>query len=188
MKTIHFVTSNPGKVEILNNILKELNLNDIKIEMINYDSPEYKHDGKIETVALESAKHCASKFNKEIITTDVGLFIEALNEFPGINTAFTLDRIGTKGLIELMKDKENRNAKFKAALAYCAPNKEAKSFTIETDLIISKEEKGDKGFGFDPIAIPKGHNQTFAENTKLRDELIGYKQAFIKFIKWYQNV
>lgn len=186
MKKIYYVTSNPGKAEILNSIVKDLNPN-LKIEQHDYDYPEYKHDDKIETVALEGAKHCAEKLQKEIIVTDAGLFIEELNGFPGINTAFVLKRIGIDGILKLMHGKENRNAKFKVALAYCAPGKKPELFYAETPLVIAEEARGEKGFGFDPIMIPVGFDETLSENIEIRDKVLGYRPAFEKFIRWYNE-
>lgn len=187
LKTIHFVTSNPGKIEILNNILKELNLNNLKIEMLEYDAPEDKNDEKVETIAGLEAKHCAEKFQKQVITTDGALYIEALNGFPGINTAFTLKRIRTKGLLKLMHGEENRKAYYKVATAYCKPGQEPKIFVSQTDLIVANKKKGDWGFGFDPILIPIGHNKTLAEDTDTRDKVLPYRKNFIEFLRWYNE-
>lgn len=187
MRKVYFVTSNPGKVGIMKGMLSELDVKDVKIEMLDYDAPEDKSDGKVETIASLCAKHCAEKFNKEILTTDGGLFIEALGGFPGVNIGDVLRSKGAKYLLELMKGKENRKAYYKVATAYCAPGDEPKIFVSKGDLIITTEKRGKGGYGFDSIVIPVGYEQTFAENLEVRDKVLCYRPNFINFLKWYNE-
>lgn len=185
MKTIYFVTSNPGKVEIMNSILNDIDIKDIKIEMFDYDSPEDKSSGNIGLIASLCAKHCADKFGKEILTTDGGLFIEGLKGFPGVNTGFTLRRVGIEGILKLMQGVENKKAYYEVATAYCSPWQEPKVFVHRTDFTVIDEKRGENGFGFDPILIPIGYEKTLAEDISVRDKVLGYRPNFINFLKWY---
>lgn len=92
MKTLYLVTSNPWKVESFSNILKKHDL-PVSIEMLNGEYVENKDLGTTEGVVLDGAKMCAEKYQKPVLVQDTGLFIEALNWFPGVNTKFFLDRI-----------------------------------------------------------------------------------------------
>ena len=186
MQTIHYVTTNKGKVEILNNIIKDIETK-IKFEILDYDYPEDKSDDTVETVALEGAEYCANKFNKEVIVTDTGLFIRPLNGFPGVNTAFTLKRIGKEGIIKLMEDMDKREAEVKVALAYCRPNYKPELFLTVVKGSISTEIRGTLGFGFDPVFVPEGYAKTFGEDPELRDRLMGYRNSIVKFVEWYDK-
>lgn len=186
MRTIYYVTTNKGKVEILNNIMKDSKTR-IRFEIIDYDYPEDKSDDSVETVALKGAELCANKFDKEVIVTDTGIFIDALKGFPGVNTAFTIKRIGKEGLIKLMEGVDNRQAEIKVALAYCKPGSKPELFLTVVKGSISEEVRGNLGFGFDPIFIPKGYTKTFGEDTQLRDRLMGYRNSITKFVEWYSK-
>ena len=186
MKTIYLVTSNPGKVESLNNILKEIN-GDFRIEILRAEYPEDKSEGTTQRVVLSGAKWCAKKYNKPVLVTDAGIFIKALNGFPGVNTKFTLSRIGNEGILKLMEDKENREVEWILSLGYCEPGGEPVEFTSSIRGSISKTIRGNKGFGFDPIFIPEGYNVTFGENPELRDSIGPFRDLILKFINWYRK-
>ncbi len=185
MKTLHFVTQNPGKFESTKNVLGKLT-KDIDIEQLDYDYPEDKSDNSVKTVALNGAKHCADKFNKEVITSDVGIFIEALEGFPGINTAVNLKAIGIKGIMDMMKEETNRVVYWKAAIGYCKPGQEPVAFEAQVKGTIPEQPRGEGGFGWDSIFIPEGYNITQAEDPTLRDKnspLIPCLKQLIEFIK-----
>lgn len=184
MKKIYLVTSNPGKVESFRNILQKMNL-DFEVEMLNAEYPEDKSDETTQGVALMSAKYCAEKYEKPVLTTDVGIFIKALNGFPGVNTKFTLKRIGNEGILKLMEGKDDREVDWILSLGYCEPRKKAREFTAITKGRISEAQKGEKGFGFDPIFIPKGYDKTFAEDIELRDAVSPFNEAIKNFAEWY---
>ena len=159
-RTLYFITSNKGKVKEA----KE-KFSDIKIDIIqrNLGYPEIQAD-TLEEVALFGVEHVKKKFNYPFILEDAGLFINVLNGFPGVYSAYVYHKIGCSGILRLMKDfNDNRNATFKSTYAYFVPDKKPIIFTGECHGIISKKEIGNLGFGFDPIFIPNGELRTFAE-------------------------
>lgn len=186
MITIYFVTSNPGKVESIKNILKEINLG-LDVQMLKAEYPEDKDEGTTAHVALMGAKYCAEKYQKPVLVTDAGIFIKALKGFPGVNTKFAHVRIGNEGILKLMEGKEDREVEWILSLGYCEPGKDPVEFTSSLKGHISNQEKGDQGFGFDPILIPEGYTETFAEKPALRDEIGPFKESLLKFAKWYKN-
>lgn len=188
MNKIYLVTSNPGKVESFNNILRKLSLG-FEVEMLNEEYPEDKTEETTQGVALAGAKYCAEKYQKPVLVTDVGLFIEKLNGFPGVNTKFTLRRIGNEGILKLLEGETNRNADWILSLGYCEPQGEPIEFTAVTKGTISETQRGTgpRGFGFDPCFIPEGYDVTFAEDTELRDRVSPFNEAIKKFVEWYKN-
>ena len=101
-------------------------------------------------------------FKKPVLVEDAGLFIEALNGFPGPYSSYVYKTIGVNGILKLMEGVDNRRAYFMsvAAIVY------EPFFIIETarvEGVITKEPRGSGGFGFDPIFVPRGSKKTFAE-------------------------
>ena len=186
METIYLVTSNPKKIEAINNTLKGINL-DLKIEMIKDEYPEYKEEGTTKGVVLAGAKWCAEKHKKPIVVTDAGLFIKELNGFPGVNTKFSLARIGNEGILRLMEEKNNKEAEWILSIGYCEPGGETIEFTASRKGKISETIRGDKGFGFDPIFMLDGYSETFGENPAIRDSNSPFGEVIIKFAEWYKN-
>src|SRR3989338_7635980 len=155
---INLITSNKGKVKELKAYLEP----EIKINHIKKEYRELRSDNP-EEIAKESAKRLAEELKIPVVVEDSGLFIEALNGFPGTCSAYIYKRIGLEGILKLMEGIKNRNATYKSAVAYCEPNKEPISFLGEEKLTITTEIKGTFGFGHDPIVIPEGYTQTFGE-------------------------
>jgi len=99
------------------------------------------------------------------LADDSGLFVEELNGAPGVlssryevNDEKRIERV----LKELGKAK-NRKAWFRAVFVYYYDIKKYKIFEGEIEGRIACEPRGEWGFGYDPIFIPKGYKKTFAE-------------------------
>ncbi len=186
METIYLITSNPGKVESINNTLDGMNL-DLKIEMLNAEYPEDKEEGTTRGVVLAGAKWCAEKYKKPVMVTDVGLFIKKLKGFPGINTKFALERIGNRGILKLMEEKTDRQADWILSIGYCRPGGNPVEFTALRKGRITESERGDRGFGFDSIFVLDSYSETFGENPTIRDSRGPFKEVIIKFADWYKT-
>jgi XTP/dITP diphosphohydrolase len=155
---LNFVTSNPSKVKVFRQILEP----EIKVNHIKLSYPELRSDNP-EEIARTSAEMLAKKLKKAIIVEDSGLFIKALNDFPGTCSAYVHKRIGLKGIIKLMEGVKDRQGTYKSAVAYCEPSKKAISFLGEEKGNVAENIRGSYGFGHDPIFIPKGSNKTYGE-------------------------
>src|SRR3989344_4409602 len=155
---INFATHNENKVREFREILEP----SVKVNHIEMSYPEMRSD-EPEEIARMSAEMLANKLKKTVVVEDSGLFIEALNEFPGTCSAYIHKRIGLEGIIKLMKGIKNRNCTYKSAVAYCEPNKKPISFLGEEKGTIAKNVRGNFGFGYDPIFIPEGSKKTYGE-------------------------
>ena len=156
--TINFVTSNLGKVKEFRQILEP----EIKVNHIQLSYPEIRSEDS-EEIAGHSAKDLAEKFKKNIVVEDSGLFIKALNDFPGTYSATIHKKIGLDGIIKLMNGVKDRNCEYKSAVAYCEPGKNPISFLGIEKGKIAESMKGNFGFGHDPIFIPEGSNKSYGE-------------------------
>ena len=155
---INLVTSNPGKVKELKTYLEP----NIKISHIEMEYRELRSDNP-EEIAKESAQRLANELKKPVVVEDSGLFIKALNDFPGTCSSYIHKRIGLKGILKLMEGIKDRECTYKSAIAYCEPGKKPISFLGEEKGSIAKEIKGSHGFGHDPIFIPEKSNKTYGE-------------------------
>ena len=153
MKEILIATNNSGKVKEIEEILSEyklLTLKDLDLKI------EVKEDGKtFEENSLKKAKEISEKTNLPCIADDSGLCIDALDGFPGVYTARYIGGEKTKKkrnleLIEKLKDKENKTARFICVATFYYKGKKK----IEKGEIIGKiadYPRGENGFGFDEI-------------------------------------
>lgn len=161
---INLITTNMGKVKEFKSILEPT----IKVNHTDYDYLELRSDDP-EEIARLAAKHVAEHMNKTVVVDDSGMFIKALGDFPGTCSAYVHKRIGLKGILKLMEDKEDRTAHYRCAIGYCEPGKEPVSFLGEEKGTLAKEERGTYGFGHDPIFIPENKKNTYAELENYKD-------------------
>ena len=158
MIRINLVTGNPVKLREFRQILEP----QVKINHIGVSFPELRSDDNKE-IARMSAKMISKKLNKAVVVEDSGLFIKALNDFPGTCSAYIHKRIGLRGIIKLMKGIEDRRCTYKSAVAYCEPGKKPISFVGEENGIVAEGIRGAYGFGHDPIFIPENFKKTYGE-------------------------
>jgi XTP/dITP diphosphohydrolase len=127
-----------------------------------------------------------------IFVEDAGLFIDALNGFPGPYAAYVYKTIHNNGVLKLMEEEKNRKAVFQSVIAFCSKETptpvsffgESKGEITQTQRI----EAGKSGFGFDPIFKPEGSKKTFAEMTITEKNVYSHRaNAIHKFAKWYQT-
>ena len=189
MKKILIGTHNKGKFrEIAYLISKKYK----KISPISLKIKSPKETGKS---FISNSKLKANFFSKyvdyPVISDDSGLCIKALENKPGIYSARLAKKHGSflkamKFILKKMKKKKDRSATFVCSLSFKKKNK--KTFTIEGKLKgkISTKIIGKKGFGYDPIFIPKGEKITFGQMNKLKK--ISMDHRFIAFKKLKKKI
>ena len=156
---ITYVTGNQFKIALAQKILNPLG---VEVLQKKIDCPEIQNND-IREVSKFSAKYAANELKCPVIKNDSGLIIDALKGFPGPYTSYIEHTITEDGIIKLLNGVENRDAYFLEIISYCEPNQEPVSFESKTLGTISKNKKGDFGWSFDKIFIPKGETRTLAE-------------------------
>jgi XTP/dITP diphosphohydrolase len=177
------VTSNPGKAREFENIFSEYKLS-FRIEPIK--TPEIQAMD-LRIIAEESAIYAYDILREPVLVEDAGLFINALNGFPGPFSSYAYKTIGIKGMLKLMENVEDRRARFLSVIAFYTPMiGGVKIFTGEVEGYIAMEPRGSGGFGFDPIFIPaEGDGRTFAEQSiEEKNKLSHRARAAKKFAEW----
>jgi XTP/dITP diphosphohydrolase len=187
-RVVFFATGNVHKFNEARSILTEL---DVAVGMLRVKDTEIQSDSLVE-IAQASALDAFKRCRLPVIVEDAGLFVNALNGFPGPYAAYAYKTIGNKGLLKLVKSVEDRKAVFQSAIAYCNSETEAPVvFEGEATGKITNEERvgnGKSGFGFDPIFQPSGSAKTFAEMTPEEKNGFSHRaKAVRKFAEWYKK-
>jgi XTP/dITP diphosphohydrolase len=180
---IFLVTSNEHKAKDVLEISKDFG---IKLDWIRFDVPEIQGTD-IEKIAREKAEFCSKRLKKNVIVADAGLFIDALNGFPGTMIKWVLETIGNDGILKLMEGAKNRRARFVEAIGFCKFRSKPKSFLGITYGEITHRKFGKKGFGFDPIFKPIGYNKTYGQDPELRLKTTPLREAFKKFVEFVKK-
>lgn len=168
---IVFATNNSHKLEEIRQILGEsievLSLADINC---HEDIPETAPT--IEGNAMMKARYVYDKYGTPCFADDTGLEVEALDGAPGVYSARYAGGEGHDSeanmhkLLHELEGKENRRAQFRTVIALIE-QKDGKpvahTFEGKIEGHISDEKRGTSGFGYDPIFVPEGYEQSFAE-------------------------
>ena len=93
--------------------------------------------------------------NDALLVEDSGLFIESLDGFPGVYSAYVLDKIGCEGILKIM-NKNVRKASFQASARFWDGQKVHKGSGICPGKIVVSI-RGNFGFGYDPIFVPSDY-------------------------------
>lgn len=166
MDKIVFATNNEHKLREIRAILHDetevLSLSDIGCHT---DIPETADT--LEGNALIKAHYVYDNYGYDCFADDTGLEVEALDGKPGVRTArYAGDdqdsQANMRKLLHEMKGKDNRNARFRTAIALILDGEEH-LFSGEVRGTITTEPMGDKGFGYDPVFIPEDTGKTFAQ-------------------------
>ena len=173
---LFFVSSNIHKYQEAKIILTSFG---IKLGFFKFNLEEIQSNS-LNHIASKKAQDAFSKLKKPVIIEDDGLFIDSLDGFPGAYSSYVFKTIGNKGILDLLKN--NRKAKFISIITYC-DEKILQSFNAKLYGTISQSQKG-KGWGYDPIFMPKNSKKTFAEMNN-KNKLSHRYKALKKFSSWY---
>ena len=161
-----FATNNRHKLDevraIVGDRVEVLSLNDIDC-----------HDEIPETAdtlqgnALIKARYIYEKYGVDCFADDTGLEVEALDGAPGVYSARYAGEecdpeANMRKLLHNLTGKSNRNAQFRTVIALIVKGEEM-LFNGIVKGTIATEKKGDSGFGYDPVFIPEGHSESFAQ-------------------------
>lgn len=194
MKTIVLATRNAGKARefqaLFQAILGSSDYTVLSASEAGYDN-EPKETGKtFRENALIKASAVAAHVPHPVLADDSGLEVEALNGAPGIYSARyarsnAKDENNRHKLLSVMRGQTNRRAQFTCVLCYLEPGGEPQFFEGRCVGVITTEERGAKGFGYDPVFIPEGETRTFAEMPPEEKNPLSHRgKAMVPFLKW----
>ncbi|SMO77150.1 RdgB/HAM1 family non-canonical purine NTP pyrophosphatase [Gracilimonas mengyeensis] len=192
LEKLVIASQNPHKIEELQQLL-----NPMGIEVLStQDFPELEEvvedKETLEGNALKKARYVAEATGLPALSDDTGLEVEALDGAPGVYSA----RYAGEGasyqdnvdkLLKELGGVANRAAQFRTVAALVKGEHE---FTFEGVCKgeILKEERGDKGFGYDPVFKPEGYQETFAElSSAIKNEISHRGRAIQKFVEFLKS-
>ena len=189
MKKILIGTHNNGKFKEIAYLLpkkyKKISPKLLKIPSPNETGLSFSSNSKLKA-------NFFSKFvNFSVISDDSGLCVKALNNKPGIHSARLAKKKGgffkaMKYILRKIKNKRDRSAVFVCSLSYKYPNGRLVNVVGKVRGSISEKILGKKGFGYDPIFIPKNHTKTFGQINKMIK--INSDHRYIAFMKLKKKV
>jgi len=157
---------------------------EINLTLFKTELEEIQSDS-LAQIATRKARDAYTKVQKPVIIEDDGLFIDSLDGFPGPYSSYAYDTIGNKGIVKLLENKEVRDAKFVAIIAYCNSMDIVHLFESSIPGKISNIiEEG--GWGYDPIFIPNGESKTYA-NVSDKDKFSHRAASLRKFANWFTH-
>ena len=187
-----FATNNAHKLEevtaILGNRIELLSLKDINCHT---DIPETADT--LEGNALLKAQYIQENYQMDCFADDTGLEVEALNGEPGVYSArYAGDGHNAEAnmlkLLHAMEGIENRKAQFRTVFTLIIDGKEHLFEGVIKGEII-KTRRGNSGFGYDPVFVPEGYSQTFAEmGNELKNKISHRAIATNKLCKFLNSI
>lgn len=166
-RSLVFATGNQHKLEEVQGLLgKDFALSCLKDVGITQDIPETAFT--LQENALQKAQYVFQHCKCACFADDTGLEIDALNGEPGVFSARYAgpqkDSVANMQLVlEKLKGIEQRIARFRTVIAYIDADGNEFLFEGKVEGKIIDTPIGVKGFGYDPIFVPEGFDETFAE-------------------------
>jgi XTP/dITP diphosphohydrolase len=172
---ICFVTGNENKLKEAEAILGR------KLARIDLDLEEIQ-DIEQDRIIRHKAKSAYEEIKKPVLVEDTGIFIPALNGFPGALVKWALKTIGNEGICKLMQGDKDRRVIAKTYFCFYDGGK-YNIFMGQLDGKIPKEPQGESGFGWDPIFIPEGYKKSFAQMTAEEKNKISMRKLALEKLK-----
>lgn len=162
-----FATNNKHKLDEVRKITAQHNIEVVSLADIHCHDEIPETADTLEGNALQKAQYIQDKFGLDCFADDTGLEVEALDNAPGVYSARYAgpghdSEANMQKLLQEMEGKTNRKARFRTVIALITGDKQY-CFSGIVNGTITTEKKGENGFGYDPIFIPEGYEQTFAE-------------------------
>lgn len=191
MLRLVFATNNAHKLEevraVFGKTTEVLSLKDINCFE---DIPETANT--LEGNALIKARHIYEKYGYDCFADDTGLEVDALGGKPGVYSARYAgeEQDSKKNMQKLLAElgsTANRKARFRTVIAFIEKG-EVKYFEGKINGHITDTPSGNAGFGYDPVFVPDGFSQTFAELGSELKNKISHRALAINELKKYFNL
>ncbi len=195
MNRLVIATKNQGKVREIRDLLADRGTEIVSLAELDNDLEIVEDGDTFEQNAIKKARVTAERFACPALADDSGLEVDALNGRPGVYSA----RYGGAGLTDAMRSTrllgelrevppEQRTARFRCAMAFVEPQGQAHVFHGTLEGIIADRPAGSSGFGYDPIFVPRGFEQTLAQlGDSLKNEMSHRARALQSFLEWFDN-
>ncbi|HEU4705071.1 MAG TPA: RdgB/HAM1 family non-canonical purine NTP pyrophosphatase [Sphingomicrobium sp.] len=187
-------THNPGKLKEIAELIEPLGIACVGAEELGLPEPEEIGNSFLDNADLK-AREAADLSGLPALADDSGLAVDALHGLPGIFSArWAEDEQGSRDWMRAMErvwtrleeagPDASRDAHFACALSLAWPNDgQIEGFEGRVDGTLVWPPRGDKGFGYDPMFVPVGHDRTFGEMDPAEKHRISHRaQAFARLV------
>ncbi|MFN4147571.1 MAG: RdgB/HAM1 family non-canonical purine NTP pyrophosphatase [Runella sp.] len=185
-----FATNNLHKLSEVKQLLQatQKQLEVLTLQEIGCEEELPETSDTIEGNSLQKAQYVWQHYGVNCFADDSGLEIEALNNAPGVHSAhYSGSRDYNSNMakvLEEMADKTHRIARFKTVITLILEGKVFQFLGIVEGKILEKPI-GNEGFGYDPIFLPDGYQQTFAQMTLTEKSRISHRaKAFEQLVQF----
>lgn len=191
MKLI-FATHNKNKLKEVKSLVPS-SIELLSLDEINFNDDIEETADTIEGNAILKAKTIYEKTGINCFADDSGLLVDALNGAPGVYSARYAgeqknDQDNMQKLLHELNDKPNRNAHFKTAMALIIDGKDY-LFKGKIEGKIITEKLGTNGFGYDPIFVPDGYHETFAQlDSETKNKISHRARALGKLLEFIHSI
>ncbi|MFH0761552.1 MAG: non-canonical purine NTP diphosphatase [Bacteroidota bacterium] len=185
-----FVTNNRHKLFEIRQITGDgFTVNGLSDIGFSGEIPETEPD--LEGNALMKARYIYERYGADCFADDTGLEVDALDGAPGVFSARYAGENATYAdnvikLLEAMNGKVKRTARFRTVIALILDGREY-LFKGTVEGTILTENRGNKGFGYDPVFLPDGYDKSFAEMTHDEKNSISHRgravAALVQFLR-----
>lgn len=178
-------TKNKGKIREMQEILSPLDIEIISQQEMGIELDVEETGDTFVKNALIKARAVAMVCDYPVLADDSGICVDALDGAPGVRSARYAGDNATDGdkinkMLSEIGDNENRNAKFVTAVAFIFPDGREVTAEGEVKGCITKEPKGNNGFGYDPIFFSDELGKTFAESSDDEKNSVSHRGRALK--------
>ncbi|MFA7244810.1 MAG: RdgB/HAM1 family non-canonical purine NTP pyrophosphatase [Candidatus Magasanikbacteria bacterium] len=189
---ILIATTNEGKFREMKKFLQDLNFDFLSLkDLENIPEEPEENEATIEGNAILKAKYYAEKTGLISLADDGGIFVDALDGWPGVISArIGIDAVDRrKKLLEKIQDipEEKLSASFKAVLAIYNPHKNELfcAYGDRRGKILKEERETTNGFGYDPIFYLEDLGKTYSELTAVEKNSTSHRGIALNRIKYF---
>jgi non-canonical purine NTP pyrophosphatase (RdgB/HAM1 family) len=180
MMKLTFITGNLGKAKYLSDYF-QMPVEHVKLDLKEIQSLD------LEEVARDKAERAYEIMQSSVLVEDVSLVYKGMKALPGPLIKWFLETLGNEGLCRLADNLPTRDALAEVKFALRDENG-THIFSGSMEGTIAEHPAGEGGFGWDPIFIPKGYTNTWAEmadggkhETSIRKQALEEMSVFLEF-------
>ena len=185
-----FATNNSNKIKEVSNLISN-QIEIMSLKDIGCKEDIVESENTIIDNAILKANYIKNTYGYDCFADDTGLEVDFLNGRPGVYSKRfagenSTDELNMEKLLECMKESNNRNARFRTVIALNI-NNQVITFTGVCEGEILKQRRGNNGFGYDPVFLPKGYNNSFGEMSIIDKNKIAHRSKAVKKLINYLN-
>ncbi len=185
-----FATNNNNKLKEVRQLMPP-NVEILSLKDIGCEEELPENGRNLNENSLQKAQYIYEKYGWNCFADDTGLEVNALSGRPGVQSAryagpACRSEDNIQKLLTELKNEENRAARFRTVIA-CILDSQVHYFEGLVEGYITENERGDGGFGYDPVFRPASSDLTFAEMDPEEKNRISHRgKSMNKFVSWLE--